>query len=154
MKVVMDSDVLIKFTKTGCKEAIVSLLEVSIPVRVYNETVTESKGCLDANRIQENIDNRMIQVQGLPSSDKGELEALKLYKSGGFELIVSDDRKFLNSLDRNGIPYLTSSSMVVYLFYNNKISQEDTIKYIDNLKMYISQRQYLAAMSEVLKWVK
>jgi hypothetical protein len=154
MKVVMDSDVLIKFAKTGCKEAIVSLLEVSIPMRVYNETVTESKGCLDANRIQENINNRMIQVQGLPSSDKGELEALKLYKSGGFELIVSDDRKFLNYLDRNGIPYLTSSSMVVYLLYNNKISLEDTIKYIDNLKMYISQRQYLAAMSEVLKWVK
>lgn len=154
MKVVMDSDVLIKFTKTGCKEAIVSSLDVSIPVRVYNETVTESKGCLDANRIQENINNGMIQVLGLPSSDKGELEALKLYRSGGFELIVSDDRKFLNSLDRNGIPYLTSSSMVVYRLYNNKISHEDTIKYIDNLKMYISQRQYSVARSEVLKWVK
>jgi hypothetical protein len=101
-----------------------------------------------------NIDNGMILVHGLPSSDKGELEALKLYKFGGFELIVSDDRKFLNSLDRNGIPYLTSSSLVVYLLCNNKISQEDTIKYIDSLKMYISQGQYLAAMSEVLKWVK
>jgi hypothetical protein len=138
MKVVMDSDVLIKFTKTGCKEAIVSLLEVSIPDKVYEETFIEPKGCLDAIKIQENIDNGMIQVQGLPSRDKGELEALKLYKSGGFELIASDDRKFLNSLDQNGIPYLTSSSMVVYLLYNNKISQ----------------RQYLAAMLEVLKWVK
>ena len=154
MKVVMDSDVLIKFTKTGCKEAIVSLLEVSIPDRVYEETVIEPKGCLDAIKIQENIDNGMILVQGLPSRDKGELEALKLYKSGGFELIASDDRKFLNSLDRNCIPYLTSSSMVVYLLYDNKISLEDTIKYIDNLKMYISQRQYLSAMLEVLKWVK
>ena len=93
MKVVLDSDVLIKFTKTGFKEAIVRFLDVSIPVRVYDETVTESKGYLDANRIQENIDNSMIQVQGLPSSDKGELEALKFYGSGGFELIVSDDRK-------------------------------------------------------------
>ena len=57
MKVVVDSDVLIKLTKTGSKEVIVSLLEVSIPKRVYEETVTESKGCLDANKIQENIED-------------------------------------------------------------------------------------------------
>ncbi len=150
----MDSDVLIKITKTGTKEVVVNSLDVSIPKRVYEETVTESKGCLDATTIQENINDGMIRVGGQPTRDKGELEALKLYKSGGFELIVSDDRKFLNYLDRNGIPYLTSSSLVVHLFYKNKISMEDTIKYIDNLKMYISKRQYLAAMSEVQRWEK
>ena len=154
MKVVVDSDVLIKLTKTGSKEAIVSLLEVSIPKRVYEETVTESKGCIDANKIQENIKDGKIQVQGLPTCEKGEIEALKLYRSGGFELIVSDDRKFLNYLDRNDIPYLTSSSIIVYLLYKHKISKEDTIKYIDNLKMYISKRQYHTAMSEVQKWEK
>ncbi len=67
MKVVVDSDVLIKLTKTGSKEAIVSSLEVSIPKRVYEETVIESKGCLDAYRIQENIKDGKIQVQGLPT---------------------------------------------------------------------------------------
>ena len=154
MKVVVDSDVLIKLTKTGSKEAIVSLLDVSIPMRVYEETVTESKGCLDAIKIQDNIDVGKIQVQGQSARDKGEFEVLKLYRSGEFELIVSDDRKFLNFLDKNDIPYLTSSSMIVYLLYKNKISKEDTIKYIDNLKMYISKRQYLAAMLEVQKWVK
>jgi peptidoglycan hydrolase-like amidase len=154
MKVVVDSDVLIKLTKTGSKEAIVSLLEVSIPMRVYEETVTESKGCLDAIKIQDNIDVGKIQVQGHSARDKGEFEALKLYRSGDFELIVSDDRKFLNYLDRNDIPYLTSSSIIVYLLHKNKISKEDTIKYIDNLKMYISKRQYLIAISEVQKWEK
>jgi len=154
MKVVVDSDVLIKLTKTGSKEVIVSLLDVSIPKRVYEETVTESKGCIDANKIQHNIDVGMIQVQGQSTRDKGEFEALKLYRSGGFELIVSDDRKFLNYLDRSGIPYLTSSSLIVYLLYKNKISKEDTIKYIDNLKTHISKKQYLTAMSEVQKWEK
>ncbi len=154
MKIVVDSDALIKLTKTGSKEAIVGLLEVSIPKKVYEETVTESKGCPDANKIQENVNNGKIQVQGLLPHDKGEFEALKLYRSGGFELIVSDDRKFLNYLDRNGIPYLTSSSIIVYLLYKNKITKEDTIKYIENLKMYISKRQYLMAISEVLKWEK
>ncbi len=154
MKVVVDSDVLIKLTKTGSKEVIVSLLKIFIPKRVYDETVTESKGYLDANKIRENIKEGKIQVAGLPGCDKGEIEALKLYKSGGFELIVSDDKKFLNYLERNDIPYLTSSSLIVYLLYKNKISKEDTIKYIDNLKMYISKGQYLTAMSEVQRWEK
>jgi predicted nucleic acid-binding protein len=152
MKVVADSDVLIKLTKTGSKEVIVSLVKIFIPKRVYEETVTESKGYIDANKIRENIKEGKIQVAGLSMCDKGEIEALKLYKSGGFELIVSDDKKFLNYLERNDIPYLTSSSLIVYLLYKNKISKEDTIKYIDNLKMYISKGQYLTAMSEVQRW--
>jgi hypothetical protein len=104
------------------------------------------KAAFDANKIQDNIDVGMIQVQGQSARDKGEFEALKLYRSGGFELIVSDDRKFLNYLDRNGVPYLTSSSLIVYLLYKNKN--------IENLKMHISKRQYLIAMSEVQKWEK
>ncbi len=154
MKVVVDSDVLIKLTKTGSKEVMVSLLKIFIPKRVYEETVTESEGYVDANKIQENIKEGKIQVVGLSVCDRGEIEALKLYKSGGFKLIASDDRKFLNYLERNGIPYLTSSSLIVYLLYKNKISKEDTIKYIDNLKMYISKEQYLTAMSEVQRWEK
>ncbi|MCX6668533.1 MAG: hypothetical protein NTV25_01815 [Methanothrix sp.] len=76
-----------------------SLLKIFIPTRVYEETVTESKGYIDANKIRENIKEGKIQVAGLPVCDKGEIEALKLYKSGGFELIVSDDKKFLNYLE-------------------------------------------------------
>jgi hypothetical protein len=154
MKVVMDSDVLIKLTKAGSKEFIVKLLDVSIPKRVHEETVIESKGYPDARKIQENIESGKIRVAGPSKHNTGELEALSLYSSGGYESIVSDDRKFLNHLERNNIPYLTSSSLVVYLLYAKKISKEDTIKYIDSLKMYISRDQYLTAMSEVLRWEK
>jgi hypothetical protein len=154
MKIVVDSDVLIKLTKTGSKEVVVGLLDIVIPKRVYEETVLESKGCLDANKIQENINEGNVQVNGLSAHNKGEIEALKLYRSGGFELIVSDDRKFLNYLERNDIPYLTSSSLIVYLLHKNGISKEETIRYIDNLKMYISNGQYLKAMSEVQRWEK
>lgn len=154
MKIVVDSDVLIKLTKTGSKEVVVGLLDIVIPKRVYEETVLESKGCSDANKIQENINEGHVQVNGLSAHNKGEIEALKLYRSGGFELIVSDDRKFLNYLERNDIPYLTSSSLIVYLLHKNGISKEETIRYIDNLKMYISNGQYLKAMSEVQRWEK
>ena len=154
MKIVMDSDVLIKLTKTGSKEIIVSLLEVYIPKRVHEETVIESEGCSDARTIQENINEGKIYVSGSPCHEKGEIEALRLYRSGGFDLIVSDDRKFLNHLERFNIPYLTSSSLIIYLLYTKRLTKKDTTKYIDNLKVHISKDQYRTAMLEVQKWVK
>ena len=134
MKIVMDSDVLIKLTKTGSKEIIVSLLEVFIPKRVHEETVIESEDCSDARTIQENINEGKIYVTGSSCHEKGEIEALRLYRSGGFELIVSDDRKFLKHLERFNIPYLTSSSLIVYLLYKKRLTKKDTAKYIDNLR--------------------
>ena len=154
MKIVMDSDVLIKITKAGSKEIIVSLLEVIIPTRVHEETVIESEDSPDARTIQENVNEGKIHVSGSPGHDKGEIEVLRLYRSGGFALIVSDDKKFLNHLERSNIPYLTSSSLIVYLFYKKMLTKEDTIKYIDNLKVHISKDQYRTAVSEVLRWEK
>jgi predicted nucleic acid-binding protein len=154
MKIVMDSDVLIKLTKTGSKEIIVGLLEVFIPERVHEETVIESEDCADARTIQKNINEGKIYVSGSSGHDKGEIETLRLYLSGGFELIVSDDRKFLNHLARINIPYLTSSSLIVYLLYKKRLTKKDTTKYIDSLKVHISRDQYRTAMSEVLRWEK
>lgn len=122
--------------------------------RVHKETVIESKSYPDASKIEENINEGKIHVAEQSRHDKGETEALELYRSGGFESIVSDDKKFLNYLGRNNIPYLTSSSLIVYLLYKKRLSKEDTIKYIDNLKFYISREQYLTAQSEVQRWVK
>jgi len=132
MRIVMDSDVLIKLTKIGLKEIIASMLEIYIPKRVYEETVIESKGYPDAEKIQENIDAENIHISGYSSQEKGEVESLRLYRLGGFELIASDDRKFLNSLEKYNISYLTSSSLIVYLFHKKRLTGKDTIKYIDS----------------------
>ncbi len=51
MKVVVDSDALIKLTKIGSKEIVVSSLDVFIPKRVHEETVQESKVSSDAIKI-------------------------------------------------------------------------------------------------------
>jgi len=134
----MDSDVLIKLTKIGSKEIIAGMLEIYIPKRVYEETVLESKGCPDAEKIQENIDAGSIHVSESSSQEKGEVESFRLFRLGGFELIASDDKKFLKFLEKCNIPYLTSSSLIVYLF--------------DSLKAHISNDQYSTAISEVLRW--
>ncbi len=43
MKVIMDSDSLIKLTKSKVKEIVVENMDVYIPVKVYEETVTKPK---------------------------------------------------------------------------------------------------------------
>lgn len=154
MKIVMDSDVLIKLTKIGSKEIVGSHLDLSIPRKVSEETAMASRSLADAKLIQRNINEGIIHVSESFSHERGEVEALNLYRSGGFELIASDDKRFLNYLERNNIPFLTSSSLLVYLLYKNKLSKNDTIKYINNLRPHISNAQYSAAMSEVEKWEK
>jgi hypothetical protein len=44
MKIVIDSDALIKLTKSRAKELITEYFDVAIPERVYEETVTEAEG--------------------------------------------------------------------------------------------------------------
>jgi hypothetical protein len=71
---------------------------------------------------------------------------IKLTKSGAKELITECFDVV--------IPYLTPSFLIVYLLHTRKISKKYAEKYIYNLKMYISEEEYLTAIEEVLKWAK
>jgi predicted nucleic acid-binding protein len=115
MKIVIDSDALIKLTKSGAKELITKCFDVAIPERVYEETVTESEGYPDAKEIERNIEAKKIVVKEAQQKKKGEIAALDLYKRGNYDLLVSDDRRFLKYLAANGIPYLTPPFLIVYL---------------------------------------
>lgn len=154
MKIVIDSDALIKLTKSGAKELITEYFDVAIPERVYEETVTEADGYPDAKEIERNIEAKRIVVKEAQQEEKGEMAVLDLYKRGDDDLLVSDDRRFLKHLAANGIPYLTPTFLIVNLLHRRKISKKCAENYIDNLKMYISEEEYLTAIEEVLKWAK
>lgn len=59
MKVVMDSDCLIKLTRAKAKEVVLRNIEVCIPPKVFEETVTipKNKGYPDAVIIEDNQKN-------------------------------------------------------------------------------------------------
>ena len=154
MKIVIDSDALIKLTKSGAKELITEFFEVVIPERVYEETVKDGKGYPDAKEIKKNIKAKRIGVKEASQENKGEMAALDLYMRGNCDLLVSDDGRFLKHLEAEGIPYLTPTSLIVHLLYKNKLSKKYAKNYIDNLKMFISKEEYLTAIEEVLKWEK
>jgi len=163
MKVVMDSDSLIKLTRAKIKEIVVENLDVYIPPKVFEETVTipKKEGFPDAFLIEENLDKGLLTI-GESNADQhveemitslgigyGESDVFKLYKSGGFDIISSDDRKFLKIIDALGIPYLTPTALIVYLFNKKVLTKENTIDYLNNIKDIVSDEEYYLARKEV-----
>ncbi|MCG7849595.1 MAG: hypothetical protein MIO93_10515 [ANME-2 cluster archaeon] len=163
MKVIMDSDSLIKLTKAKAKEIVVKNIEAYIPPLVFDETVKVPKkeGFPDAFLIEENVEKgfltigkfiydaqleEMINELGL---GKGESDVFRLYKQGGFDVISSDDSKFLKIIDAFEIPYLTPTALIIYLFNKKVLTKEDAKLYINNLKEMISDEEYYLSIKEV-----
>ncbi len=155
----MDTDALIKLTKASAKETVASNLSVFIPPEVRTESVDQGKegGFPDAARIAENIGRgllatrkprRSAEVDSLVRDlqlTKGEAEVLRLFRSGSMDLVVSDDRRFLHTLDTLGIPYATSSSLLVALTRSKRISTKAALAVLDKLARFISDNEYVEA---------
>ncbi|MBI1812073.1 MAG: hypothetical protein HY035_03750 [Nitrospirae bacterium] len=150
----MDSDCLVKLTKSGAKEAIVSVMEVHIPPLVKKETVDEAKerGYQDAFIIEENIDRKVLQVvkhewkkSSAISATKGEAEVISLYLGGNYDAIASDDQRFLKRLEAANIPYLTATACLVYLYKNKKVERSAAVGMLESLKPFISRDEYAVA---------
>ncbi|MBU4374380.1 MAG: hypothetical protein KJ714_08105 [Euryarchaeota archaeon] len=155
MKLVIDSDALIKLTKAGAKEVVLNNIEVSIPPSVMDETTREREKFIDALIIYENINKGLLKVKK-PGKNPfvkslevkgGEAQVLMLYD--GLSPISSDDGKFLNLLENLNIPYLTPTSIIIYLLKKGAIKKEDAKKYIGNLRDMVSEEEYHLAMDEV-----
>lgn len=151
----MDSDCLVKLTKAGAKEAILSAMEVNIPSLVKKETVDEAKkkGHRDAFIIEENIEKKTLRVvttkggKALPvSAEKGEAEVVSLYSEGNYDAIASDDSRFLKKLEAADIPYLTPTACLIYLHRSKRLGKPETAKILEALKPFVSRDEYTIAV--------
>lgn len=105
------------------------------------------KGLLEVGEIEEKEEvEEMIDRLRIKG---GEADVFRLYKSGSFDAISSDDGKFLETLDALDIPYLTPSALVVHLFKMKGLSKKVTETYINELKEMISDEEYYLAIGEV-----
>ncbi|MCZ7362556.1 MAG: hypothetical protein O8C58_04355 [Candidatus Methanoperedens sp.] len=155
MKLVMDSDSLIKLTKAGAKEIVLDNIEVFISPLVMNETTENKERFPDALIIHENIDKGSLKVKNPPSSSfiknlgikGGEAQVLMLHDS--LSAISSDDAKFLSLLENLNIPYLTPASVIIFLLKKGAIKKDESRKFLGNLKELVSDEEYHLAMDEV-----
>ena len=79
----------------------------------------------------------------------GEADVFRLFKKGSFDIISSDDRRFLNIIDALDVPYMTISALILYLFNQKVLNREEAKIYINNLKEMISEEEYYLALREV-----
>lgn len=79
----------------------------------------------------------------------GEADVFRLFKKGSFDIISSDDRRFLNIMDALDVPYMTPSALILHLFYQKTLNREEAKIYINNLKEMISEEEYYLAIREV-----
>ena len=122
MNLAIDTDALIKLTKSSSKGAVGAAFTVLVPSEVQRECVQQGKagGFADALRVEENIERGVLTVRKPKRSSRteaivsdlrlsgGEADVLRLHRSGGIDLVVSDDRRFLQILEALGIRFSTS----------------------------------------------
>ena len=79
----------------------------------------------------------------------GEADVFRLFKSGCYDIISSDDRRFIKIIDALDVPYITPTALIIYLFNKKVLNSEEAKIYINNLKEMISEEEYYLALREV-----
>lgn len=163
-KLVSDSDALIKLVNAGVLLVVAEELEIYISERVYEETVVQGKKYhyRDADIIEEIISggkikikqikkNKManMQLRGCTHLGAGEKTTLHLFHQINAEAIVSDDQAFLEVLYSSKIPYLTSSELIAYMARDQKISKNQALAALENIRMSIREANYLKTKKQI-----
>jgi rRNA-processing protein FCF1 len=146
MRVVMDSDCLIKLTKAGLKEAVCAAWVVTVPERVRRETVDAAPARPDALRIGENVAaGRLAVAAGVPTACRGEDAVLHLHRAGDFDAVATDDARFIRQLRGLGVPYVVPAVIVVGLHRAGLLSDADARDALQALRPHISPEEHAAA---------
>ena len=144
----MDADCLIKFTKAGLKEAVCTHLSVVIPQVVKREVIDLGKNHPDSMVVKDNLGKGLLSLSGVKTKDlKGEEAALAIFRRGGFEAILSDDKRFVRRLRALGVPYITPAVCIVILLKQGKINLHVALEKLELLSHYISSDEY-----NTVKW--
>ena len=142
----MDADCLIKLTKADLKERVCAAWSVTIPDLVRRETVDRASHLPDAVRIRDNVERKRIAVQEVAGVQAaGEEAALFLFRTGGFDVIGSDDARFIRRLRGLGVPFVVPAVVTVLLCRDGALTAEQAREALESLRPHVSPDQYATA---------
>lgn len=153
MKVLMDTDCLIKLTKSKLKELVCGNFSVIIPQVVKEEVIDNTEEHPDAMIIKGNIETGLLSINKTQSSaQKGEDAVFTIFQQGKFDAVCSDDKRFIKRLRLFDIPYITPSVFIAILLKKGKLTIKEARKKLDSLSPFVSEDEYNAIKLVLDNW--
>lgn len=153
---VLDSDGLIKLTKSSMIEELVKYRKCIITQEVFEEAVKKGKERFyeDAYVIEDLIARKLLAVQKIKTTElvnlgKGETSSLELYKKKKYNAIITDDRKFLKVLEEQNIPFIMPSDVIINLLKRRKITKKKAFSALEKIKPFIRKEVYEKSRGEI-----
>lgn len=151
---IIDTDSLIKLTKSDIIKDVCEYFRCSISEEVYNEAVIRGKEGLhqDAFEIEKLLKNKLVKLKKCKKERKiefrdnlgeGEKSTFILYQRVKNSIIVSDDNTFINFLKKENADFIVPADFITLLKKLNKIDKVKSLSYLENLKPYIKPIVYL-----------
>ena len=151
----MDTDCLIKLTKSKLKELVCKNFSVTIPLLVKEEIIYNTQEHHDAVIIRENIENKLITLNTISlSTKKGEDAIFSIFQQGEYDAICSDDKRFIKRLRFLNIPYITPAVFIALLLKQGKLTIKDAREKLDCLSSFVSDEEYNVTKAILENWGK
>ena len=159
-KFIIDSDALIKLTKSGLLEDICSHYNCIITAEVKNESVDEGKRRLhkDALKIEQIINRKLIKIKEPESSrkikerlGKGEVSTFELYFEEKNCFVVTDDSAFIKYLEENNVKFCVPADLILLMKIENKIDKKTALAYLEKMKELIKEEVYLDIRKDIME---
>ena len=158
LRVVLDSDGLIKLAKAGALERVVEAWTCLVPRAVYVETVERGLEAAypDAEAIRLALPSAAVRpaarhpraaalLQGKRGLGRGEHGALHLFFAARGDAIVTDDAAFVAMLAGAGLRYLVPALVLVRLAQAQHLEPAEALDCLERLRSFIRAEVYRAA---------
>lgn len=147
MTIISDATSLILLAKIDLLEKFVEDNEVIMPKLVYEEIIKgKDKGREDSMLVERLVTEKILLIKSPDNKFKEKLEKMFNLKGGELEVvslaigktnvILSDDKKCINTAKTLKINFITSLDVVVALYKKCRISKEKALESLDGLSEY------------------
>lgn len=150
-KFILDSDALIKLTKSGVLEKLCKCYKCITTNEVKIECVDEGKKRLykDSLKTEECINKELLKIIDLKKTTKikgnlgrGEISTVQLYFQEKNGKIITDDSAFIEYLEENSIRFSVPADLILLMKKSNKIDKKTALKYLKEMKQFIKEDVY------------
>ncbi len=155
LKLVLDADGTIKLAKSGTLEVLTSTEKCFMASAAYEEVIKGKEKMYEDAFIVESLEQKgqiilkKSEEKQIGSTSSGESATLSLFKTLKGDAIISDDRKFLKSLEEDRISFIIPTDVIVLLAKKRAISETDAKIALDNIRDIVRDENYQSAIENI-----